>query len=269
MRQGNFPGTRNDTSANQARIGDGVVRRTIRTGSHQSSSRVQNSSDAVDFRGFKCFFRGERWQDGRHALGQHRLTRSGRPDHQDVVSPGTGDFDRTLRRLLSTNVFEVDQELLRLAQKRVSICFDWSDSIAGVHEVDHIEERSHRVNVHASHHRGFLRISLGHDQPRNLSPSCLKRYGQSPSHSANASVQRKLTDEKAIRNVLLCQPSVGADDAESHGQVEARALLLNIRGGKIDGGYESAECRIQFFSAARTRSRLSRTAASGNPTVWK
>ena len=25
----------------------------------------------------------------------------------------------------------------------------------------------------------------------------------------------------------------------------------------------------QFFSAARTRSRLSRTAASGSPTVWK
>ena len=25
----------------------------------------------------------------------------------------------------------------------------------------------------------------------------------------------------------------------------------------------------QFFSAARTRSRLSRTAASGRPTVWK
>jgi hypothetical protein len=56
------------------------------------------------------------------------------------VAAGTGSFAGTLGRLLSANVFEIDQEFLRFAQEGVAIRFQGSDCIAGVHEVDHIQE---------------------------------------------------------------------------------------------------------------------------------
>ena len=62
-------------------------------------------------------FEGERREDGRHALGEHRFAGAGRPDHQNVVASGASDLDGALGGLLSANVFEVDKELLRLAQE--------------------------------------------------------------------------------------------------------------------------------------------------------
>ena len=69
---------------------------------------------------------------------------------------------------------------------------------------------------------------------------------------------------------FLLQPAVGAEDAKRHGQIEAGAFLADVGGREIDGDVWWAECRSRSSCRAeRTRSRLSRTAASGRPTVWK
>jgi hypothetical protein len=56
------------------------------------------------------------------------------------MSSGAGDLDRPLRRLLAAYIFEVHEELLLLAQQRISIRFDRSDAIPGIHKVDYIEQ---------------------------------------------------------------------------------------------------------------------------------
>jgi hypothetical protein len=82
----------------------------------------------VNLRRLQRLFKRKR-QDRRHALGEHRLARAGRPDHQDVVASGARDLDGALGGLLTSNIFEIDLELLRLAQQRLAIRFDRSDSI--------------------------------------------------------------------------------------------------------------------------------------------
>ena len=46
-------------------------------------------------------------QNRRQPLRQHRLSRSRRPDHQDVVTAGSSDFESALRLRLTANVREV------------------------------------------------------------------------------------------------------------------------------------------------------------------
>jgi hypothetical protein len=84
------------------------------------------------------------------------------------VAAGTGSFDGTLGRLLTANVFEIDQDFLRFAQEGVAIRFQGSDSVAGVHEVDHIQEGAHGVNIDYANHRGFAGIGFGDHQTGDL-----------------------------------------------------------------------------------------------------
>ena len=114
------PGPRNHAAADQAGVGDGVVRRTKRPHADQSGAGIEHAGDAVNLGGLERFFEGERRQDRRHALGEHGLARTGRPDHQDVVAAGAGHFERALGRLLAANVFEVHQEVLRFAEQVVA-----------------------------------------------------------------------------------------------------------------------------------------------------
>ena len=73
MGKRDFAGPRNDAAADESRIGDGVVRRTERPLRDQAGGCVQHSGNGVNLGGLERFFKGERRQDGRQTLGQHRL----------------------------------------------------------------------------------------------------------------------------------------------------------------------------------------------------
>jgi len=75
---------------------------------------IEHARHAVDFRRLQRFLKRKRRQNGRDSLGQHRLPRPRRPNHQNVMSPGTGDFEGALGGLLSANVFEVHRKMLCL-----------------------------------------------------------------------------------------------------------------------------------------------------------
>ena len=77
------------------------------------ASAVEQTGDGVDLGGLQRFFKGERRQDGRQPLGQHRLAGAGRADHQHVVAAGGGDFEGALGRVLAAHVSEVDRESAR------------------------------------------------------------------------------------------------------------------------------------------------------------
>src|SRR5258707_1183548 len=62
---------------------------------------------------------GQRRQDGRQPRGQHRLAGAGRADHEQIVAPGGGDFERALGALLALDVLEVDQRAVDLADLRL------------------------------------------------------------------------------------------------------------------------------------------------------
>ena len=123
--------------------------------------------------------------------------------------------------MLSADVFEVDKKLLRLAQKGVAIGLHGRDAVARVKEMNNVEQGADRVHLDAADHGSFFRIGLGNHHARDFPSARLEGDGQCASDTAHAAVQRKLTHEKAIRDLLLGESAVGAHDAESHRQVES------------------------------------------------
>ena len=93
----------------------------------------------------------------------------------------------------------------------------------------------HRIDFDSADHGRLSGIQLGHDQPGDFLAAGFNGDGKGSAHSANAAVERQLSYKKAIRDLLLIQAAIGAQDSQRHGQVEARALLADVGGSKIDG----------------------------------
>src|SRR5439155_8510207 len=60
IRQTDFSGARHDTAANQARIGNRVVRRTERTGAHQAGTGFEHASHTMNLGGLDSLVKGKR-----------------------------------------------------------------------------------------------------------------------------------------------------------------------------------------------------------------
>ena len=113
-----FTGTRHaSAAADQAGVGDGMVRRAERALMQESRAGREGSRDAVDFGGFDGLFEGEGWQDAGEALGEHRFAGARRANHQNVVDSGGGNFEGALRHGLAAHVTEIRRRLsfLRMA----------------------------------------------------------------------------------------------------------------------------------------------------------
>ena len=67
----------------------------------------QRACDRGDHRDFESFGGREIRQDAGKARGKQRLARAGRADHQQIVTPGGGDFERALGDFLPLDLFEV------------------------------------------------------------------------------------------------------------------------------------------------------------------
>src|ERR1035437_5584427 len=62
------------------------------------------------------------------------------------------------------------------------------------------------------------------------------RCSPSPSNSdaAQAAVERQLADHHELVQLALVQRAIRPQNAEGHGQIEARSLLLHVRWSEID-----------------------------------
>ena len=103
-----FAGRGRRAAADQAGVADRVMRRAERPDGQERLAGLQPADGAVDPRGFDRLDGRQVGQDRRHPLGQHRLARAGRAEHQDVVSAGGGDGQRPLGHLLAADVGEID-----------------------------------------------------------------------------------------------------------------------------------------------------------------
>src|SRR5437870_2124152 len=75
----------------------------------QQSLLFQTSADRIDFCAFDCLFESRRWQYGRNALRKQSLAGTRRSDHQDIVSAGSRDFERSPRMLLAFDFHKIDR----------------------------------------------------------------------------------------------------------------------------------------------------------------
>src|SRR6266498_1159307 len=129
--------------------------------------------------------------------------------------------------------------------------------------MDHVKQRLHGIHGDSADHGSFFGVQLRNDQTRNLLSTCLDRNGQRPANAPNPpSSDSSPTNRQSLISFFVSPPRMPS-------AIESGALFLNIRRRKIDDDVGRGMSYPQFLSAAFTRSRLSRTAASERPTVWK
>ncbi len=75
---------------------------------HQGLPPPKHPGNAVNPGGLDGLLKGQGRQDGRNPPREHGLARARRPDHQEVVPPRSGDFQRPLDVLLAFNIGEIE-----------------------------------------------------------------------------------------------------------------------------------------------------------------
>ncbi len=267
VREADLARPRHAAAADQGRVRDGVVRRAERPVRHQARVGRQQARHRVDRRDLQRLVERQRRQEPRQAPRQHRLARAGRPDHQQVVAAGGGDLERPPGQVLAVHVAEVGLVGGRPAARRRG-----ARGRARVGVVQH-RDRLRRASRRAAASR-----------PSTIAASAALAAGSSRRREAALARQRR--DRAATPRVGSIEPSsdssptirvsaiVGAVDhagggqhAQRDRQIERGARLAHVGRREIDGDALQREVEAGIPDRrSRTRSRLSRTLASGRPT---
>src|ERR1035441_4426404 len=200
MRERNFAWPWNDSTADEAGIGDGVMRGSEWPLRHQPCCGIENSGDGMNLGCLESFFKSERSENRRQALGEHGLAGAGRPDHENVVAAGRSYFQGTLRGFLTTHIFKVDGEMLQLSEQ----VFSADTKRLALNDADHrrveqfknIKQGTDRVDIDALDHGRFGGIGGRQNKVGNIFFACQDRDRQHAGHGANAAVEAEFTNQE-------------------------------------------------------------------------
>jgi len=161
------------------------------------------------------------------------------------VATGGGDFESALGGLLAANVGEVEGEVLEFVKDLSSFDFECggvNTAVGGlVEKVADLEERFNRIDVDAFDDGGFAGVGFGNDEVFDASLAGGDGDGEHAGDGAKGAVEAELTDEEEVVEVTELEGSIGAEDADGHGKVEAGALFLDVGGGEVDGDVSGGE----------------------------
>ena len=190
----------------------------------------QKARKRVDHRGFQRFRRGQGRQDAGKPCGEHRLAAAGRADHEQVMPPGGGDFQRAFGAFLAFHLAKV----------------------AGVRGAGHLarfgrlQGRAAGVVVQDIVQRGGGKDG-GRADPGGLGPAgfgAKKRpvfdrgghgSGQRPGDGDQATVEREFAQGHDTFDIFARDDVERREEREGNGQVEMRAFLGQVGGRQVDG----------------------------------
>jgi hypothetical protein len=124
-------------SASRERGHRGGVMRIAKWPAPRNRTAGKFTGQRLNHRNLERFARIERRQQCGQALRQHRLSRTGRSDHEQVVAAGRGDFERAFRSLLSFDIAQV-------RRVRRVLCELGSRPIQDLHTFHMVDERDER-----------------------------------------------------------------------------------------------------------------------------
>jgi hypothetical protein len=110
-----------------------------------------------------------------------------------------------------------------------------------VEEVANLEEGFAGINVDAFDDGGFAGVGFGDDEVFNAALAGGDGDGEHAGNGAEGAIEAQLADEKEVAEVVELECSIGAEDADGHGKVEAGALFFDVSGGEVDGDVGGGE----------------------------
>ena len=206
-----------------------MVRRAERAGA-ADPPRFEHSRDRLHHGHLERLGRGEVRQDAGQAAGEQALARTGRADHQQIVSACRGDLERALGGLLPLDLFEIiaPRRLGHAAARRLG---EDEAALEVPQEAHQIARGEHR---HAAG-PACLGALLGRADQACALRAGVERGDQHPGARDHPSVERQLADRDPVAQLLGIGHAHGGQQSQRDRQVVMRSVLGQIGGGEVDG----------------------------------
>ncbi len=164
VRQRNLSGLGHRASADEARIGDRMVRGAERArGNHGLA--VEKTHDAVNFCRLQSFRQSQIGQYGREPSRQHGLAGPRRTDQDDIVTAGRGDFQGAFDMLLSFDIVEVRVVTAVAVEDLLQVHGHPAEAPVAIEEFHDLGEVLNAEDLDFLHHGGFRPVDLRKDDP--------------------------------------------------------------------------------------------------------
>src|SRR5437667_6958989 len=149
-----FTRIRKRAAAEQPNVADGMMRVAEWSDRNERFFGVEQAGNAMNLRRLNCFFEGERRNNGRNALGQHRVARTGRTNHQDIVTASDSHFDGALNVPLPLHVAEINIVTLMRGEEFAQIGACGEKRNFAAQESECLPQILHAVDIDLIYHRG-------------------------------------------------------------------------------------------------------------------
>ena len=211
-----------------------VVRRPEGPTRHQSARRGDLSRHGVYLGRLERLLGRERRQDRRQPPRQHRLSRAGRPDENDVVAARRSDLQRPLGMSLSLHVGEI-LAVTRPGERGVlpRCGTGRRDLRHAVQAVDHLAQRLRAEHLDALHHGRLGGVVRRQHDPPQPGVAGTDRQRQHAPHGLERPVERQLPDEHRIGHGAGRDALHRRENPHGDRQVEARTLLAQVGRRKV------------------------------------
>ena len=126
----------------------------------------------------------------------------GRPDENDVVTAGGRHLQGALGLVLALDVLEIDSVAAALRQQLLAVDDQRDPGFPAVEQLDDVRQRPRGVSPHAVHDGRLARIRFRNDQVADAPLPRHHRHRERPFDRTDRSIQRKLTQEQILREIL-------------------------------------------------------------------
>ena len=211
------------------------MRRSKRAHAHQPARGSSTPATLWIFVVSSASSKRQRRQNRGHALAPAWSCPTRGADHQDVVPAGAGNFQCALGRLLPAHILEIHGKVARFIQQPLAypLC-SRRNPVAGIDEMNHIEQRLDRIHVHACDHRRFARIHFGHDRHVSFSGlAASMAIGKAPRTPRTPPSSDSSPTNSAVRNLFLIQPAIGPKIPSAIGKSKPEPSLRISAGARL------------------------------------
>jgi hypothetical protein len=249
-------------AADQRRQRRGVMRITERPLARQSAA-AQAPGNRLNHPELECFGRLERRQYAGEPCGQHRLPRSRRTDHQEIVPTGRGDLERALGAFLALDVLKVGARRARGGKAR----FRRRQELGTLEMVDD-RQQARRGNDLDLARPGRLAAATGGTDDAAAAARRRQRRKQYPGDAGQRAVERQLSQHRVLSELVRRQNIHRRQQRQGDRQIEMAAFLKNVGRGEVHGDPSWRQSQAQGaercpYPLARLGNRLVRQSDHG------
>ena len=219
-----------------------MMRRAERPVPNQGRILRKHTRNRINLGRLNSLFKRHLGQNRRQTLGQHGFTRTGRADHQHIMSARSGNFQCAFCLLLPFHVRKIHWKMRVHPMKFRGVKTNRFYFLLTAQMKNQFRKTMHGIHGHIRHHTGLARVR---GRNKNFIFSVRARRKTHAKHTVyrpNLTGQRQLPDKALIvKQRIIRQCFTAGKHAHKHGQIERRPLLFSVGGRQIQNNLHGGE----------------------------